>query len=404
MRPFVGGVLTALAAGALVAQGTLAAGAAEPPASAAADRSAKARHLPSEIRGGAWKAGHVQGVAVDRRKGFVYFSFTNLLVKTDLRGDPVGSVSGFTGHLGDLDFNERDGRVYGSLEYKAAKAFYIAVLDVDRINRMGMDAHTSGVVSTVHLQEVVDDYTADMDGDGKFDGDTANTPDHRYGCSGIDGVAFGPELDRGGRAKSGKHVLTVAYGIYSNVKRQDNDHQVLLQYDVSKWRTYERPLPESAPHTSGPPRVDGKYFVRTGNTRYGVQNLEYDAYTGNWLMAVYKGAKPQFPNYSLFVADGSKRPSYGRVTGQPEPTNGWHLPLLRRGLHHEPSGVYGWESSGQYGLVSLGDGRFYLTEAGTVVEDGVTKQTARAVLHRWTGRPPTPFTPIAGQTAGRTGP
>ncbi|OEJ24254.1 hypothetical protein BGM19_29895 [Streptomyces agglomeratus] len=386
MRTFARGVLTVLAAGALVAQGAVAAEA----------EGTKARRLPAEIKGGAWKAGHVQGVAIDRRKGFMYFSFTNLLVKTDLRGNTVGSVSGFTGHLGDLDFNTKDGRVYGSLEYKAAKAFYIAIVDVDRIDRVGMDARTSDVVSTVHLQEVVDDYTADMNGDGKFDGDTANTPDHRYGCSGIDGVTFGPELDRGSRTKRGKQVLTVAYGIYSNVKRQDNDHQVLLQYDVRKWHRYERPLPESAPHTSGPPDVDGKFFVRTGNTRYGVQNLEYDERTGNWLMAVYKGAKPQFPNYSLFVADGSKRPETGPVTGQPTPERGELLPLLRAGLHHEASDTYGWESGGQYGLVSLDDGRYYLVEAGTVVEDGVTKQTARAVLHRWTGQPPTPFTKVAG--------
>lgn len=389
MRTFARGVLTVLAAGALVAQGTVAAGA----------ERVKARRLPTEIKGGAWKAGHVQGVAVDRRKGFMYFSFTNLLVKTDLRGNTVGSVSGFTGHLGDLDFNTKDGRVYGSLEYKAAKAFYIAIVDVDRIDRVGMDARTSDVVSTVHLQEVVDDYTADMNGDGKFDGDTANTPDHRYGCSGIDGVTFGPELDRGSRTKRGKQVLTVAYGIYSNVERQDNDHQVLLQYDVRKWQRYERPLPESAPHTSGPSDVDGKFFVRTGNTRYGVQNLEYDERTGNWLMAVYKGAKPRFPNYSLFVADGSKRPETGPVTGQPVPERGELMPLLRAGLHHEASGTYGWESGGQYGLVSLDDGRYYLVEAGTVVEDGVTKQTARAVLHRWTGQPPTPFTRIAGAAA-----
>lgn len=397
-RTFAGGVLTVLAAGALVAQGTIAAGAEEPsePTEATAPAAAsKARRLPAEVKGGAWKAGHVQGVAVDRHKGFMYFSFTNLLVKTDLSGNPVGSVSGFTGHLGDLDFSAKDGRVYGSLEYKSAKAFYIAILDVDRIDRMDMDARTSNVVSTVHLQEVVDDYTADMNGDGKFDGDTANTPDHRYGCSGIDGVAFGPELDRNGRMNNGKEVLTVAYGIYSNVKRQDNDHQVLLQYDVRKWREFERPLPESAPHTSGPDDVDGKYFVRTGNTRYGVQNLEYDEHTGNWLMAVYKGAKPQFPNYSLFVADGSKRPVNGVIEGQPEAERGRLLSLLREGLHHEASGTYGWESGGQYGLISLDDGRYYVTEAGTVVEDGVTKQTARAVLHRWTGLPPTPFSPVA---------
>lgn len=365
--------------------------------------------LPTSVDGGAGASGHVQGMAVDRRKGFVYFSFTNLLVKTDLAGKPVGSVTGFTGHLGDLDLNTKDGRVYGSLEYKAAKAFYIAIFDGDRITEMDMDAETTGVVSTVHLKEVVDDYTADMNGDGVFDGDTAKTADHRYGCSGIDGVAFGPAFDDerrdGGPGPSRTQLLTVAYGVYANTTRQDNDNQVLLQYDIRRWKKYERPLTEADPHTSGPGSPDGKYFSYTGNTTYGVQNLDYDAHSGNWLLAAYKGTKTQFPNYSLFVLDGSKRPVTGPISGQPTPERGRLLPLLAQGLHHPPSGTYGWESTGQYGLVSLDDGRYYLAEAGTVVEDGVTKQTGRAVLNRWTGSTPTPFTPVTTVTSdGATDP
>ncbi|MGX1955091.1 hypothetical protein ACWIGY_32910 [Streptomyces anulatus] len=343
--------------------------------------------LPSSVDGGAWSSGHLQGTAVDRRTGHMYFSFTDLLVKTDLSGRPIGSVTGFTGHLGDLDFNTADGRVYGSLEYKAAEAFYVAVFDGARITRMNMDARTTDVVSTVHLREVVRDYTADMNGDGVFDGNTGDTPDHRYGCSGIDGIAFGPDLNRRGGGR-----LTVAYGVYSNTARTDNDHQVLLQYDVRDWRRYERPLVEGAHHTSGPASPDGKFFTYTGNTTYGVQNLEYDRHSGNWLMAVYKGRKTAFPNYSLYVVDGSEPARRGEVKGQPRPESGRILSLLPRGLYHEPSGVYGYESGGQYGLVSLDDGRSYVAEAGTVDSGGTTLQTGRAVLHRWTGAVPDPFT------------
>ncbi|WP_405387392.1 hypothetical protein OG596_05295 [Streptomyces sp. NBC_01102] len=50
------------------------------------------RPLPASVDGGAWQSGHVQGMALDRRRGSLYFSFTNLLVKTDLKGRPVGSV------------------------------------------------------------------------------------------------------------------------------------------------------------------------------------------------------------------------------------------------------------------------------------------------------------------------
>ncbi|WP_097871246.1 hypothetical protein [Streptomyces sp. rh34] len=343
--------------------------------------------LPASVDGGAWSSGHLQGTAIDRRKGHMYFSFTDLLVKTDLSGRPIGSVTGFTGHLGDLDFNTDDGRVYGSLEYKAAEAFYVAIFDGARITRMNMDPRTTDVLSTVHLREVVRDYTADMNGDGVFDGNTGDTPDHRYGCSGIDGVSFGPDLNRRGGGR-----LTVAYGIYSNTARTDNDHQVLLQYDVRGWSRYERPLVEGAHHTSGPASPDGKFFAYTGNTTYGVQNLEYDRHSGNWLMAVYKGRKTGFPPYSLYVVDGSERARRGEVKGQPRPETGRIVSLLPHGLHHEPSGVYGYESGGQYGLVSLDDGRFYVAEAGTVDSGGNTLQTGRAVLHHWTGAVPNPFT------------
>lgn len=351
--------------------------------------------MPKEIYGGAWPTSHVQGIAIDMKKKHMYFSFTQMLVKTDFQGNVIGTVEGLTGHLGDIDFNPRDGRVYGSLEYKDAKAFYIAIFDVDKITRMGMDAEADGVMTTVYLKEVVDDYTADMDGDGKFDGDTANTLDHRYGCSGIDGVSFGPEFGR----RNGPQKLMVAYGIYSNTEREDNDHQVILQYDVSRWKKYERPLNQTDPHTSGPDKPEAKYFVYTGNTTYGVQNLEYDEYTGNWFMAVYEGKKEQFPNYSLFIVDGSKPPVKGEIRGQAEPEKGLLLSLLEDGLYDEATGIYGWEFSGlprpatapQYGLESLGNGYYYVSHAGSASEDGVTKETGSAVLHKWTGETPIPF-------------
>ena len=61
--------------------------------------------------------------------GYIYYSFTNLLAKYDFSGKLIGTLVGWTGHLGDLDFNPADGKVYGSLEYKEDQAFYIAVID-----------------------------------------------------------------------------------------------------------------------------------------------------------------------------------------------------------------------------------------------------------------------------------
>jgi hypothetical protein len=210
--------------------------------------------MPLKQNGGLWTAGHVQGVAVDVKGGFIYYSFTNLLAKYDFSGKLIGTLVGWTGHLGDLDFNAADGKVYGSLEYKEDKAFYIAVIDVARLDRVGVEASKTEIFRTVYLPEVVKDYGADLNGDGvfegddgKFRGDVVASPDHRYDCSGIDGVSFGPAFGH----TDGKRYLTVAYGVYGNLSRTDNDHQVLLQYDITDWGRYASPLTETAPHHNG---------------------------------------------------------------------------------------------------------------------------------------------------------
>jgi hypothetical protein len=131
--------------------------------------------LPRRVNGGWWRTSHVQGVAADLERRHLYFSFTTLLVKTDLAGVLLGTVEGFTGHLGDVTFNPADRRLYAFLEYKAAAAFYVAVVDVDAIDRQGIRAGDADVVRTVHLAEVTADYAADSTGTA-ISTATARTP------------------------------------------------------------------------------------------------------------------------------------------------------------------------------------------------------------------------------------
>jgi hypothetical protein len=345
---------------------------------------------PLTQNGGTWPTSHVQGIAVDLQGGYIYYSFTTLLAKYDFSGKLIGTLVGWAGHLGDLDFNPKDGCVYGSLEYKKDQAFYIAVIDVSRLDRIGVDAAKSEIFRTVYLPEVAKDYAADLNGDGKFDGDVAATPDHRYGCSGIDGVSFGPAFGH----TDGPRYLTVAYGIYANASRSDNDHQVLLQYDVADWARYARPLTEQAPHRSGPAEAHGKYFLRTGNTTYGVQNLAYDEGQQRWFLGVYKGIKPFFPNYLLFAVDARTAPKRGDLVGVPEAgghgaEQGQLLTLASDGLEDPATGIRGWNQKADVGLQPLGHGLFYLA-----VNSGAKgKQTGDLTLHRWTGDPAAPFVP-----------
>ena len=345
---------------------------------------------PLRQNGGTWSTSHVQGVAVDLQGGYIYYSFTTLLAKYDFSGKLVGTLVGWAGHLGDLDFNPRDGHVYGSLEYKKDQAFYIASIDVSRLDRMNVDAASSDIFRTIYLPEVVKDYTADLNGDGIFDGDVAKTPDHRYGCSGIDGVSFGPEFGR----TDGPRLLTVAYGIYANTARTDNDHQVLLQYDIGDWARYERPLTETAPHRSGPVNVHGKYFVRTGNTTYGVQNLAYSEAQQRWFFGVYKGMKPAFPNYLLFAVEARTAPELGDLVGVPGSggrgtEQGLLLALANDGLKDAATDIRGWNQKADVGIQPIGHGLFYLG----VNSGSHGRQTADLTLYRWGGAPSAPYVP-----------
>ncbi|WP_405096433.1 hypothetical protein [Micromonospora sp. NBC_01412] len=338
--------------------------------------------MPAAISGSTWSSGHVQGLAVDWVGGHAYWSFTNLLVKTNIQtGQVIGTVTGLTGHLGDLDINPDNGLIYGSLEYKTRQAFYIAVFDGTRITRTGMNAEADGVMTTVYLPEVAADYTTG-----------------RYGTSGIDGISFGPRLGTTGTAQ--RNMLVVAYGITPDTTRTDNDHQVLLTYDVRGWNTYARPLTQTAPHLSGPPHPADKVFIHTGNTTWGVQSLEYDRHNRLWLMAAYQGTKPQFPNWTLFAVSAGVAPQTLPLAGQPAGTTGRTVPLAPAGTTDPATGIRGWTAPGSVGLETLGDGRIYVVSSGTTTVNGTIQQTGTASLYQWTGGTPVPYTtvtPLRGQ-------
>ena len=326
--------------------------------------------FPDRIRTGGQGKNHLQGIAVDEEKGLIYCSFTTRLVKSDLNGNVLGSVEGLAGHLGCIAFCPEDGCVYGSLEFKKdtigagilaslgdrgtyADGFYIAVFDGDAIVREGMHAETDGVMRAAFLAEV----TADYNGAGADRAGRAAA--HRYGCSGIDGLCFAPKPG----AARGPRFLWVAYGVYGDTGRDDNDHQVLLCLDRADVTAHAAPLVQTAMHREGPAAPPEKYFVYTGNTTYGVQNLEYVPACGLLLMAVYPGKKPRFPNYGLYAAALSRPAESVPLKGLNE--EGAALTLYGAPFP-ESDAITGWRSDlGQYGVHVLTDGRVYLAEPTT---------------------------------------
>jgi len=321
--------------------------------------------LPAVIESGYWKEGHVQGIAVDTEKGYVYYSFTTLLVKTDLDGNFVGSVKRLAGHLGCITFVPEKRMLFGSLEMKHDQigkgiiartgwnpseedAFYIVGFDVDKITRAEMDAEKDGVMTAMYLSEVLEYYKCTDEVSGK---------EHRYGCSGIDGIGYGPAF---GESAESEKKLMVAVCSYVNTERDDNNYQIFLQYSLDDFEKYARTLEQAAPHKSGP-RYENKYFVYTGNTTYGVQNLEYDAYTGNWLAAVYRGKKENFTNFPMFVIDGKAAPRYDNLLGR-NGEKGNVLSLANNIGSEGKNGIRGVEFPyGQTGMASLGTGDIYFS-------------------------------------------
>ncbi len=299
---------------------------------------------------------HVQGIAYDREKDCMYLSFTSVFLKTDMQGRVLSSVSGINGHLGALVFDPVSRKVFASLELKddsigrgiseglGAKsysrdesAFYVAVIDVDRLTEMDMDE--AAVMKRVLLSDVCRDYRASVRLEDKL-------VEHRFACSGIDGVAIAPRPGSG--EGKGRRYLYVAYGVYGDTSRSDNDYNILLAYPL------ERVLAVSRQDEPVLTRAVDRYFIHTGNTTWGVQNMAYDSENRRMLLAVYKGTKKNWPNYSLFSVNMKDKAFRASLKGIPYRNKGLQLPVSD--AWHFP-----WGSTG---ICPLGDGLFYISEQG----------------------------------------
>ena len=279
---------------------------------------------------------HLQGICVDEKLEYMYFSYTTALAKIDIKtGELVASVVNFGpgsfnveggAHLGCIDYY--DGHIYGSLEYKTpGKKFFLAIFDAAEMTEVGMDvnemAEDQKVVNGVLLSEPTMDFRDPLDtevftGQDAY-GDATNEENngHRFACSGIDGVTMG-KWPGGG---DDEIYMIVAYGVYGGGKfenRYDNMYNVLQFYKLSDlwqkegntWnipfngkRGLEREIGEGEALTAA-----RTLYVYTGNTQYGAQNIEYEWDTGD--IALYTYGNTDGFGGTMYVVDGSKTPEY----------------------------------------------------------------------------------------------
>lgn len=196
-------------------------------------------------------------------------------------------------------------------------------------------------------------------------------------------MGFGPRF--GSTAED--WLLTVTHSRWPDGDRDDNNHQILVQYDPDVFDTYAEPYDISKPDpTSGPTEIDRQYFVYTGATRRGIQNLAYEPTLERWFLGVYAGSKPEFPNYTLFAVEAASQPVRQGLPGVG--VDGDTLPLAEDGLRDEATEIRGWLQKADVGLQAMGDGLYYLYTNSVV--DGL--QTATLTLNTWTDDPHAPFT------------
>ena len=354
------------------------------------------KKFPLSIDTGLWDSGHIQGIAVDPVKGYIYYSYTTILVKARLDGTVVGWAGGLFGQLGCIDFNDENGKVYGSLEYKhdtigrgimnklgielsAEDAFYIAIFDVDKIDRPNMDAAKDGVMKAVYMPEVVAWY------DGKKPDGSKNS----FTVSGIDGLSIGPVF---GAPAGSETRLMLCSGIYENPeKNYENDYHTILQFD---WRELDRvaaPLSQLEPHHIGL-SCEKNYFLDIAKTTWGIQNLEYDALNQSWIVAVYRGKKEGSPNLPMYVIDGTAAPV---LKASPYDPSVPHLTLRKEGIYHEATDVWGLRfPKGQTGAYAFGNGYYYFSYDFTTPEK-LHGSTIRLCIR--TDDPECPFAVIASE-------
>lgn len=108
-------------------------------------------------------------------------------------------------------------------------------------------------------------------------------------------------------------------------------------------------------------------------------------------MAVYKGKKPEYPNYDLYAFSIDQKPFKAALAGVPYFASATQLKLNDNlGAEDPATGIRGWRFKwGSTGLNPLGDGLWYISRNANNKATG--EQSCDAVLYRWTGVPEKPF-------------
>lgn len=201
---------------------------------------------------------HLQGFA--KGGNFMYWSFTDTLVKTTLAGTVKCQVEMRDGHLGDCDYY--DGKIYASMLGHPAggrpwndwSSFYVYVFAADDLR----------LLNKIRL-EICEQYWAQR-----------GTESDTRGFSGVDGVTVAPDPE------TGEPKLFVACALDTDERFTE---QIILRFTLGG-------------------EYETEYRIPTGNTVFGIQNLDYDRENGEFWFSTYGPERDFQPEETLYCVSG----------------------------------------------------------------------------------------------------
>lgn len=195
---------------------------------------------------------HMQGFTSDAEHKFMFWSFTDSVVKTNMNGTVICQVHcDDHGHLGGMDWH--DGKVYVSFMADPSpwtfwgdwSAYYIYVYD----------DHDLRLLEKIKLDECRDMKVNDVGG-----------------FQGIDGIAFGKAPD------TGETRMFVAVATNSG---EQYAHEMILQIGTDN-------------------KIEKVHYIPNKNTVFGIQNLDYEADTGCFWITTYGQKYPYQAEETLY--------------------------------------------------------------------------------------------------------
>ncbi len=242
---------------------------------------------------------HMQGFTTDGE--YMYWSFTDSLVKTNKNNTVISQVHIHSGHLGDIDYY--NGSIYATLigdslagnPWGVWTSFFVYVFD----------AETLALQKTIRLDPCYKMY---------------DSPSVNGGFNGVDGIVV---LD----GEDGKPTMWLACALFSDEKY---DKQMLLNFSLGG-------------------KLQGIKYFNTGNTTFGIQNLDYEADTGYFWISTYSAEKPYQAKETLYCLDAANESVVGAYSfyspyGFHALGGGRYLASIQTGVNGNRQG-YAYEAS-----------------------------------------------------------